>query len=33
MIDITSGGAFMEKTLEATRKLISNMTANTQQSV
>nr|KYP43768.1 hypothetical protein KK1_034746 [Cajanus cajan] len=31
MIDAASGGALMEKTPTATRQLISNMAANTQQ--
>ncbi|RDY13878.1 hypothetical protein CR513_01146, partial [Mucuna pruriens] len=30
-IDATSGGALMDKTLEAARHLISNMVSNTQQ--
>ncbi|RDY05224.1 hypothetical protein CR513_10960, partial [Mucuna pruriens] len=31
MIDVASGGALMDKTLVATRNLISNMASNTQQ--
>ena len=31
MIDVASGGALMEKTLIATKQLISNMAANYQQ--